>query len=130
VIVGEADGVRGPVTEIAATPIYLDVSVPAGSRFEQPTPRGHTAFAYVFRGEGCFGSGEGAKEVTVSEPHLVVFGDGDVVQVVARDRAVRFLFASGKPSHEPIVRHGPFVMNTREEIAQALEDLRTGTFVK
>jgi redox-sensitive bicupin YhaK (pirin superfamily) len=60
----------------------------------------------------------------------VVFGDGDSISVETADSPARFLLASGKPLHEPIARHGPFVMNTREEIEQALRDLRSGTFVQ
>lgn len=66
----------------------------------------------------------------VSAVRLVVFGDGDLVSVRTDDRPSRFLLLSGKPLNEPVARYGPFVMNTQEEIAQALEDLRNGTFVK
>jgi len=129
VIAGAVDGVQGPVTEIAADPTYLDVSIPPNSSFSQPVERGHSAFAYVFEGEGTFGiTGEGDGE-TVSHPKLVVFDDGDYIQVRATKQPVRFLLVSGKPLYEPIVRYGPFVMNTREEIEQALRDLRNGTFV-
>jgi hypothetical protein len=66
----------------------------------------------------------------VAHPRLVVFGDGDKIQMSAPDQAVRFLLISGKPLGEPIARYGPFVMNTPEEIQQALRDLRDGTFVR
>jgi redox-sensitive bicupin YhaK (pirin superfamily) len=128
VVAGEADGVRGPVTEIAADPTYLDISLSANGSLSQPIERGHTAFAYVFEGEGAFGdAGDGAGE-TASSPNLIVFGDGDHVRVRAASASVRFLLISGKPLGEPIARYGPFVMNTREEIEQALRDLRDGTF--
>jgi len=130
VVAGEIDGVRGPVREIYAEPEYLDVTLPAGVGFEQPVPRGHTAFAYVFEGEGRFGdearAGDGE---AVAHPRLVVFGDGDVVRVRADASPVRFLLVSGAPLGEPIARYGPFVMNTRAEIEQALRDLRDETFV-
>jgi redox-sensitive bicupin YhaK (pirin superfamily) len=129
VIAGPVDGVRGPVTEIAADPTYLDVSIPPNGSFYHPIERGHSAFAYVFEGEGTFGiTGEGDGK-TVSYPKLVVFDDGDYVKVRATRQSVRFLLISGKPLYEPIVRYGPFVMNTKEEIEQALRDLRNGTFV-
>jgi len=129
VVAGTVDGVRGPVTEIAADPTYLDVSIPSNGSFSQPVERGHSAFAYVFEGEGTFGiTSEGDGE-TVSHPKLVVFDDGDYVEVRATKQPVRFLLVSGKPLHEPIARYGPFVMNTREEIEQALRDLRNGTLV-
>ncbi|HEU5361515.1 MAG TPA: pirin family protein [Candidatus Deferrimicrobiaceae bacterium] len=130
VIAGEMGGVRGAVTEIYADPEYLDVSVPAGRTFDHPVPRGHTAFAYLFEGEGIFGDGSEGRGGMVSAVRLVVFGDGDLVSVRTDDRPSRFLLLSGKPLNEPVARYGPFVMNTQEEIAQALEDLRNGTFVK
>jgi redox-sensitive bicupin YhaK (pirin superfamily) len=127
VVAGEAEGVRGPVAEIAADPEYLDVTVPGGVEFVQPVPKGHAALAYVFEGSGVFG-GEG--EPAVPAVRMVVFGDGDHVRAkAAGEQPVRFLLISGKPLGEPISRYGPFVMNTRQEIERALEDLRTGTFV-
>jgi redox-sensitive bicupin YhaK (pirin superfamily) len=131
VIAGEVNGVRGAVTEIYAEPEYLDVSVPSGRSFGQPVPEGHTAFAYVFEGEGVFGGDAGGgRGTTVSATRLAVFGDGAGVSVRAPDRSVRFLLLSGRPLGEPVARYGPFVMNTKEEIEQALADLRHGTFVK
>ena len=130
VIAGEEDEVQGAVGDIYADPIYLDVSVPAGVTFSQPVVRGHNAFAYVFAGEGRFGvTGENEGEL-VGHPRLVVLDDGDHVVVHAEAQSVRFLLVSGKPLHEPIVRYGPFVMNSREQIQQALQNLRDGTFVK
>ena len=128
VIAGEVDDVSGPVTEIEAEPIYLDITVPHGGEFKHPVEKGHTAFAYVFEGQGLFGN-DGA-EKPIKHPRLVEFGDGDHIAVKATDQHVRFLLVSGKPLNEPIARYGPFVMNTQEEIQQALEDLRNGTFVK
>jgi redox-sensitive bicupin YhaK (pirin superfamily) len=130
VIAGSVGGVRGPVTEIAADPSYLDVSIAAGGSISQPVARGHAAFAYVFEGRGVFGTEGDSNGGTVPHPRLVVFGDGDEIQVSAPDQAVRFLLISGKPLDEPIARYGPFVMNTAEEIQQALKDLRDGTFVR
>jgi quercetin 2,3-dioxygenase len=124
VITGRINGVSGPVSEIAADPTYLDVSIPAGSSLTHQVTRGHTAFAYVFEGEGWFD-----RDVAISRTKLVVFGDGDHVKVLTDESPVRFLLVSGKPLREPIARYGPFVMNTRAEIEQALEDLRRGTFV-
>jgi redox-sensitive bicupin YhaK (pirin superfamily) len=123
VIAGEMDGVQGPVTGIAADPTYLDVTVPAGAVYRHPIPRGHTVFAYPFEGRASFG------RKLVSSPNLIVFGDGDLVEVRTAQQGVRFLLVSGRPLGEPISRYGPFVMNTREEIEQALRDLRNGTFI-
>jgi redox-sensitive bicupin YhaK (pirin superfamily) len=130
IIAGEVDGVRGAVSEIYADPSYLDVSIPANGSFSHPVEKGHTAFAYVFEGRGYFGTGENTTENSISKPGLAVLGDGDYIQAGAANEPVRFLLVSGKPLNEPIARYGPFVMNTQEEIQQALEDLKNGTFVR
>ena len=124
VIAGTVDGVTGPIGGIAAEPTYLDVSLPSGGSFVQPIARGHSAFAYVFEGEARFGDN------LVASPKLVVWDDGDNVEVSAEKNPGRFLLVSGKPLNEPIARHGPFVMNTREEIEQTLRELRDGTFIR
>jgi redox-sensitive bicupin YhaK (pirin superfamily) len=132
VIAGEFEGVKGAVKEIFADPEYLDVSIPAGALFEQHVKQGNTVFAYVFEGEGFFGNfklNSSDKGTSVSATKLLIFSDGDIVRAYASDH-VRFLLVSGKPLNEPIARYGPFVMNTTEEIEQALKDLRNGTFVK
>jgi redox-sensitive bicupin YhaK (pirin superfamily) len=111
------------VTDIAADPTYLDVMLEAGARFYNKITSDHTAFAYVYDGEGDFCGNN------VTSTKLVIFGEGDGIDVVAEKTGVRFLLISGKPLGEPIARYGPFVMNTDEEIEQALKDLRDGTFV-
>ena len=126
VIAGSVGDVRGPVTDIFAEPEYLDVTLPADASFEQPVTRGHNAFAYLFEGSGTFGDSTSA----LGSPKLVVLGDGDVVRAQGGADGLRFLLVSGAPLGEPIARYGPFVMNTREEILQALEDLQNGTFVR
>lgn len=128
VIAGTIDGTAGPVTGIAADPAYLDVFVPPHTTFTHPIERGHAAFAYVFAGEARFQQADGSEHL-ISHPHLVVFGDGDAVAVMTGPYSVRLLLVSGKPLGEPIARHGPFVMNTEEEIQQTLMELRQGTFV-
>lgn len=126
VIAGRVDGVAGPISGIAAEPMYLDVSIAPRGSFDLPIARGHAAFAYVFEGEGKFG----AQEQNVSSPQLVVWDDGDNVEARAEESGVRFLLVSGKPLHEPIARYGPFVMNTREEIEQTLREIQQGTFAR
>ena len=130
VIAGKVDGVRGAISEIFADPAYLDVSIPAKGSFSHPVEKEHTAFAYVFEGRGFFGTDENAQQSSVSQPGLVVLGDGDYIRAGAANEPVRFLLISGKPLNEPIARYGPFVMNTQEEIQQALKDLKNGTFVR
>jgi redox-sensitive bicupin YhaK (pirin superfamily) len=130
VIAGEVDGIRGPVSEIFADPTYMDVSIPANGSFSCSVEQGDTVFAYVFEGEGVFGSSDLPTGETVARPRLVVLNNTGFFEARATEPYVRFLLISGKPLNEPIVRHGPFVMNTQEEIQKALEDLRNGTFVK
>lgn len=131
IVAGEYQSVRGPVTEIAAQPLYMDVTLEPGSEFRLPIPAGHNAVAYVFDGEGTFGvSGDGLGEF-VQSIRMLVFDDGDHILVqTGSGSSVRFMLMAGAPFGEPIVPYGPFVMNTQEEIQQAFEDLRNGTFVK
>lgn len=125
VIAGEVGNVSGAVSEIYAEPNYLDVTLQPNAEFSHQITLGHNAFAYIFSGAADFdGSGslvEGAK--------LIVFSDGDFVKIKAGASGARFLLISGKPLNEPVARYGPFVMNSREEIYQAVDDLRSGTFV-
>ncbi len=136
VVAGRVDGVEGAVREIFAGPSYLDVILPAGQSFEQPVTRGHTALLYVYRGEVTVGGAPTlsgavpAGGTTVPSPRLAILGDGEVVRVLAGAAPARFLLLSAQPLHEPAVRYGPFVMNTKEEIAQALHELRNGTFIR
>jgi redox-sensitive bicupin YhaK (pirin superfamily) len=95
-----------------------------------PVPRGHTAMLYVFQGEVLVGGAAPGAGAAIPAPRLVILGDGDVVRVRAPVGPARFLLLSAQPLHEPAVRWGPFVMNTQEEIAQALQQLRDGTFIK
>jgi redox-sensitive bicupin YhaK (pirin superfamily) len=130
-VAGEYAGCTGPVTEIAAGPLYMDVTLEPGAQIELPVPAGHTAVAYLFEGEGLFGSvGQGQGEF-VQAVRMIVLGDGDCLRATAGPGAhARFMLVAGAPFGEPIVPYGPFVMNTEAEIQQALRDLRAGTFVQ
>ncbi|MGE5073674.1 MAG: pirin family protein, partial [Anaerolineae bacterium] len=124
VVAGAFEGIAGPVTEIAASPLYLEVQMAPNRELVQPVPTGHTALAYLFEGEATFGS------QTASAVQMIRFGDGDHIRAKTENSAARFMLIAGKPFGEPIAPYGPFVMNTREEIQQALSDLRNGTFIK
>ncbi len=130
-VAGEFGGVKGPVTQIAAQPLYMDVTLDPGAEFYLPVPVGHTAIAYLFEGEGLFGlDAEGQGEFTPAV-RMIEFEDGDHVRVQAGQGShARFMLMAGAPFKEPIFPYGPFVMNTQEEIQQALNDLRNGTFVQ
>lgn len=130
VIAGEVGGIRGAVTDIAADPTYLDITIPANVTFRRSVPRGHAAFAYLFEGTGTVGITEDSDGVAASAAKLLVLEDGDSLAVRAGENGARLLLVSGQPLNEPIARYGPFVMNTREEIEQTLRELREGTFIR
>ncbi|MBM3179116.1 MAG: pirin family protein [Chloroflexi bacterium] len=126
-VAGEWNGTRGPVTEIAASPLYMDVKLAPASSFIYSIPSGHTVLAYVFEGTGEF-SGEVVESVSMA----VFNDDGHQIEVKsdAAGRGVQFMLIAGAPFKEVIVPYGPFVMNTVEEIQQTIQELRNGTFIK
>jgi quercetin 2,3-dioxygenase len=131
VVAGEYAGVRGPVTEIAASPLYMDVILEPGAEFQLPTPAGHTVVVYLFEGEAWFGMDNTERGEVVPAVRMVVFEDGDTFYAQASPGSpARFMLMAGAPFKEPIFPYGPFVMNTQEEIQQAIRDLRNGTFVQ
>lgn len=128
VVAGEYGGTRGPVTEIAAQPLYMDVTLDPGGTFSLDVPAEHTLVAYLFEGEALFGSELGGEYVP--SVRMIIFEEGKSIAVQAgAGSGARFMLMAGAPFKEPIAPYGPFVMNTREEIQQALADLRNGTFV-
>jgi redox-sensitive bicupin YhaK (pirin superfamily) len=126
VIAGEVDGVRGPIEQPATDPLYLDISLQAGARWHYTLPEGHNAFAYVFEGSASVGAGEDARVLETHE--LAVLGGGDRFEVRADGDDARLLLVAGRPLREPVARHGPFVMNTREQVMQAFVDFQEGRF--
>ncbi|HNG80439.1 MAG TPA: pirin-like C-terminal cupin domain-containing protein, partial [Burkholderiaceae bacterium] len=122
VIAGESHGVTGAVTREATAPLYLDLHLGAGSHFAQPLPAGHNAFVYVYRGEVTIAG----QAVPVQRMAILANDAGsDGLRIEATADAKALLIA-GRPLREPIVQYGPFVMNTKEEIYQAVEDYRAG----
>jgi redox-sensitive bicupin YhaK (pirin superfamily) len=122
VIAGESHGVQGAVTRQITQPLYLDLHLPGGARFEQPLPAGHNAFVYVYRGEVTV-----AGKLVPAQRMAILANDGRSDGVVIEAGAdARVLLIAGKPLKEPIVQYGPFVMNSKEEIHQALSDFRDG----
>ncbi|MCU0621551.1 MAG: pirin family protein [Gemmatimonadales bacterium] len=144
VVCGDFWGVSGPVEGIAAEPRYLDVRVPPGRRKVLPVETTRHAFAYVFEGSGSFRDASSPRAVatelpgrhddpeytTVGDRSLVLFDRGDEVVVRAGEHGLRFLLVSGRPLAEPVAWYGPIVMNTRDELRQAIDELRQGTFIR
>jgi len=144
VVCGSFWGTRGPVEGIAADPVYLDVSVPPGVRKTLPVETGRQGFAYVFAGAGKFcnastplavptesvGWADTTPPTAADNRSLVIFDRGDEVTVQAGEEGIRFLLVSGKPLQEPVAWYGPIVMNTQEELQEAFDELRKGTFLQ
>src|SRR5213594_277480 len=144
VVCGEFWGRRGPVEGVAADPRYLDVWVPPGRRKTLAVETSRHAFAYVFEGSGTFrdasppvdvrtdrvGPIATASSAEAGNRSLVLFDNGDEVTVQAGDAGIRFLLVSGKPIEEPVAWYGPIVMNTEEQLRQAIAELQDDTFIK
>ncbi|RCV09881.1 hypothetical protein SETIT_2G065300v2 [Setaria italica] len=123
IIAGEAFGVRSPVYTRTPT-MYMDFTMRPGSQLHQPIPEGWNAFVYIVDGEGVFSRD---KSAPVSAHHCIVLGAGDGISVWNKSGApLRFALVAGQPLGEPVVQHGPFVMNSRAEIQQAMEDYYYG----
>jgi redox-sensitive bicupin YhaK (pirin superfamily) len=132
------------VEGVAADPNYLDISVAPGQRKRLKVETTRNAFAYVFAGAGTFRDASDPRAV-LTEPatnpntpakydasnhSLVLFDRGDEIVVQAGEEGIRFLLVSGKPIEEPVAWYGPIVMNTQEQLRQAVAELRTGAFIK
>jgi quercetin 2,3-dioxygenase len=126
----EFDGklTSGPVNSanerLSTDPTYLDVRLPAAGKFSVPIAAGHNVFLYAYEGSANIGAAGSAKRL----PHRAagVLSDGDSIRVEAGPEGAQFLLLAARPLREPVVQYGPFVMNTREEIEQALADYRDG----
>ena len=123
VIAGTSHGVAGAMQREVTEPIYLDLELPAGATFTQAIPAGHNAFVYVYRG----GVKIEGTDVPVQRMAILDNNGGDGVRFTA-PAASRVLLIAGKPLNEPIAQYGPFVMNTNEEIFQAVQDYQNGRF--
>jgi redox-sensitive bicupin YhaK (pirin superfamily) len=143
-VCGNFWGKSGPVDGIAADPIYIDVSVPAGQRKTLPVETSRHAFAYVFGGSGKFCNASGPLAVPTEgvgwaddkppsdagNRSLILFDRGDEMEVQAGEEGIRFLLVSGKPLQEPVAWYGPIVMNTQKQLQEAYQELEQGTFLK
>jgi hypothetical protein len=144
IICGDFQGKKGPVEGVAADPNYFDISVPPGKRKQIRVETTRNAFAYVFAGSGTFRDASAPRAVLtektdrpddspvydVSNHSLVLFDRGDELTVQAGPEGIRFLLVSGKPIEEPVAWYGPIVMNTQEQLRQAMAELQDGTFIR
>lgn len=124
VIAGASHGTAGAVQRPHTAPLYLDVHLPAGSRFVQPVPAAHNAFAYVYRGAVAIAG------TAVGDRQMAILANNGAPEVaVEANEDARLLIVAGQPLNEPIAQYGPFVMNTGDEIEQAMRDYRDGKFL-
>jgi redox-sensitive bicupin YhaK (pirin superfamily) len=122
VIAGSSNGISGAMTREDTEPLYLDIDLPANSMFSTAIPAAHNAFVYVYRGALTIGGtdlGENRMGILANTPQA----DGVTLNSTAPAKAI---LVAGKPLREPIVQHGPFVMNTKDEIFQAIKDFQEG----
>jgi hypothetical protein len=125
VIAGTLHQVTGPVIDIIAEPLFIDVTLQPDVVFEHEVPEKNLIFAYVFAGEGIF-----APDTPPTKNRTCIrFEDGNKIQITASHSGVRFLLIGGKPILEPIAWRGPIVMNTNEEIRIAFDEYAKGTFI-
>ncbi len=129
IIAGSVEGQRGPVTQPATDPTYLDLELQPGASYRHELPAGHAAFVYVF--EGSVTVGQGAQARVLQAHELAVLGGGAAAQIDGPATGsgaapARAILVAGRMLREPVARHGPFVMNTREELLQAFEDFEKG----
>ncbi len=144
IVCGDFWGKSGPVEGVAADPRYLDISIPPNVRKTLPVETTRHAFAYIFAGSGTFRDASNPRAVktegvgpsgaatgdVAGNRSLVLFDRGDEVVVHAGEQGIRFLLISGKPIEEPVAWYGPIVMNTKEELRHAFNELQAGTFIK
>lgn len=129
VIAGETDfGTKGPVSNNYIYPTYMDVQLPSNTTWQQALPTMHNSFIYMIEGEITIHADTEEQNAVLSATELGVLNYGDTVRVESLSKGARFLLVAGKPLNEPIVRGGPFVMNTKEEVLQAFKDFSTGNF--
>jgi quercetin 2,3-dioxygenase len=128
VIAGRVGEVTGPISQPATDPTYLDIALDDGAQYIHTLPDQHSAFLYVY--EGALRVGEGATASTVKAGELAVLGEGTEIHLAASSAGdvSRAILVAGRPLREPVARYGPFVMNTREQLMQAVEDFQKGRF--
>jgi redox-sensitive bicupin YhaK (pirin superfamily) len=126
VIAGRVGEIAGPIEQPATEPTYLDIALDPGVSWDYALPEGHNAFAYAFEGGLEVGEGEDTRPLSAQE--LAVLGGGPRLHLRAGAEGARLLVIAGRPVREPVARHGPFVMNTRQELMQAFVDFQEGRF--
>jgi hypothetical protein len=126
VIAGTVGEVRGPIVQSATDPLYLDIALAPNVSWDYLLPSGHNAFAYAFEGAVTVGEGDASRALPAQE--LAVLGGGERLTLHAGADGAQLILVAGRPLNEPVMRHGPFVMNTKQELMQAFVDFQEGRF--
>lgn len=116
--------INSPAQPLSTAPLYFDLELPAGALFEQPIPAGHNAFLYTYEGSVSVAGKSAPAQAAL------VLGPGERLSLQAGPQGARLILLAGKPLREPVVQYGPFVMNSREEIEQALRDYQNGVLTE
>jgi quercetin 2,3-dioxygenase len=125
-VAGKYKGVTGPVEGVYIDPIFMDVELKGSGEFTLGTQNDHTMFTYIIGGKGSFGD----SSEFIPEKSAVLFNNGDKFTAKASPEGMRFIIVIGKPIKEPVAWGGPIVMNTKEELKRAFEEIKEGTFIK
>ncbi|MEH6421866.1 pirin family protein [Pseudomonas sp. CGJS7] len=125
-IAGRIGDLRGPISQPATDPVYLDVALDAGAGWEYELPEGHNAFVYAYEGGAEIGDGEDVRAIDTQE--LAVLSGGNLLKLRDSGNGSRLIVIAGRPLREPVARYGPFVMNTKQEVMQAFVDFQEGKF--
>jgi len=128
----EIDGqapIAGPIQGLSTEPLYFDIALPAGAAFSHPVDSGHNVFVYAYEGKLKIGAGEAAPRMLKTQS-AGILSPGERIDVTADGGDARFLVLAGRPLREPVVQYGPFVMNTVEEVEQAISDFQSGKFTE
>lgn len=126
VIAGAVGEVVGPIVQPATSPVYLDIALEPNVEWEYQLPSGHNAFAYAFEGALTVGESDTARVLPAQQ--LAVLGGGQRLRLHAGADGAQLILVAGRPLNEPVMRHGPFVMNTKQELMQAFVDFQEGRF--
>ncbi|MEC4719310.1 pirin family protein [Noviherbaspirillum sp. CPCC 100848] len=124
----EGSSVDGPIQGLTTDPLYFDVHLPEGARFAHAVNAGYNVFLYTYEGSVQVGAADAPRRLNPQSAGIL--SPGDLVEVKAEAGGARFLLLAGRPLHEPVTQYGPFVMNTLEEVEQAIRDFQQGNFTQ
>jgi len=127
-LVVDGNETPGPIQGLTTDPLYLDIELPAGGTFAHPVKADYNAFLYTYEGSVAVGPGDDSRPLRTRSAG--VLSTGEHIEVMAGTEGARFILLAARPLNEPVAQYGPFVMNTREEIEQAIRDYQSGELTR